>query len=61
MEKQIADRQQDRISMMDTVFESVTGRNLAEASRNLPSEQVGFSDGVALRIPLRALHLYLFF
>ena len=47
MENQIADSQQDRISVMKTVFESALGRNLVEAAQNLLSGQAWFFDGVA--------------
>ena len=47
MENQKADSQQDRISVMKTVFESAKGRNLVGAARNLLSDQAGFFEGVA--------------
>jgi len=47
MENQIANYQQDRISVMKTVFESATGRNLVEATQNLLADQAGFFEGVA--------------
>jgi hypothetical protein len=46
-ENQLADSQQDRISVMKTVFESAIGRNLVEAAQNLLSDQAGFFDGVS--------------
>jgi hypothetical protein len=61
MENQIADSQQDRISVMKTVFESAIGRNLVEAAQNLLSDQAGFFDGVArFEILSAAVSLLLF-
>jgi len=42
MKKQIADGQQDRISLNKTIHESAIGRNLVEAADNLLSDRAGF-------------------
>jgi hypothetical protein len=47
MENQIADSQQDRISVMKTVLESAIGRDLVEATQNLLADQACFFEGVA--------------
>ena len=46
MKNQVAQNQRGRIALNKTLYESATGRNLAEATQNFLSAQADFFEGI---------------